>query len=153
LHIYVREQIIIREYAKKINKKLLEGSNLKINKRNITLYVYMSLWLKLINAVVVNRYINLIDFIVVVNYFLASFSLYKCVLSVEHCQQNLFLFAFFSYWFLNYFLSFFQFFDKLEKRKKSAGHTCWLPFYFLSGKSRIIAHHLLNASYFFLPCS
>ena len=100
-----------------------------------------------------NREINLIDFIVGVNYFLASFSLYKCVLSIDHCRQNLFLFAFFSYWFLNYFLSFFQFFDKLEKKKKSAGQTRWLPFYFLSGKSRIIARHLLNASYFFLPCS
>jgi hypothetical protein len=109
--------------------------------------------LKLINVIVVNNNINLIDFIVVVNYFLASFSLYKCVLSVDNCQQNLFLLAFFSYWFLNYFLSFFQFFDKLEKKKKSAGQTCWLPFYFLSGKSRIIARHLLNASYFFLPCS
>jgi hypothetical protein len=77
----------------------------------------------------------------------------KFVPFVDHCQQNLFLFAFFSYWFLNYFLSFFQFFDKLEKKKKSAGQTRWLPFYFLSGKSRIIARHLLNASYFFLPCS
>jgi hypothetical protein len=53
------------------------------------------------------------------------------------------LFALFSYWFLNYFLFFFQIFDKLEKKKKvqyislinevseSAGQTCWLPFYFL----------------------
>jgi len=43
----------------------------------------------------------------------------KFVPFVDHCQQNLFLFAFFSYWFLNYFLFFFQFFDKLEKKIKS----------------------------------